>query len=121
MGRGIDSQPGKVYSSESIPWFLKRLQIQAQLGGGRGKAAPLKSRGFLHFPRSRGRRHSQKSHWMPHMKNIYTPKKKMFKTTATILRGRGSSWVFLLGTFNKVSRLFSDRFQCGPKKVCLGR
>jgi len=33
----------KVYSSESIPWFLKRLQIQAQLGGGRGKAAPLKS------------------------------------------------------------------------------
>jgi len=46
MGRGIDSQPGKVYSSESIPWFLKRLQIQAQLGGGRGKAAPLKSRGF---------------------------------------------------------------------------
>ena len=24
---GIDSQPGKVYSSESIPWFLKRLQI----------------------------------------------------------------------------------------------
>ena len=55
MGRGIDSKPGKVYSSESIPWFLKRLQIQAQLGGGRGKAAPLKSRGFLHFPRSRGR------------------------------------------------------------------
>jgi hypothetical protein len=47
MGRGIDSQPGKVYSSELIPWFLKRLQIQAQLGGGRGKAAPLKSRGFL--------------------------------------------------------------------------
>ena len=33
---GIDSQPGKVYSSESIPWFLKRLQIQSQLGGGRG-------------------------------------------------------------------------------------
>ena len=50
------------------------------------------------------------------MKNIYTPKKKMFKTTATILRGRGSSWVFLIGTFNIVSRLFSDRFQCGPKK-----
>ena len=120
MGRGIDSQPGKVYSSESIPWFLKRLQIQAQLGGGRGKAAPLKSRGFLHFPRSRGRRHSQKSHWMPHMKNIYTPQKKMFKTTATILPGRGSSWVFLLGTFNKVSRLFSDRLQCGPKKSMPG-
>jgi hypothetical protein len=54
MGRGIDSQHGKVYSSESIPWFLKRLQIQGQLGGGRGKAAPLKSKGFLHFPRSRG-------------------------------------------------------------------
>jgi hypothetical protein len=32
------------------------------------------------------------------------------------LRGRGSSWVFLIGTFNKVSRLFSDRLQCGPKK-----
>ena len=116
MGRGIDSQPGKVYSSESIPWFLKRLQIQAQLGGGRGKAAPLKSRGFLHFPRSRGRRHSQKSHRMPHMKNIYTPKKKMFKTTATILRGRGSSWVLGVVTVNKLSRLFSNRLQWGPKK-----
>ncbi len=80
----------------------------------------MKSRGFLHFPRSRGRRHSQKSHWMPHMKNIYTPKKKMFKTTATILRGRGSSWVFLIGTFNKVSRLFSDRLQCSPKKSMPG-
>ncbi len=54
------------------------------------------------------------------MKNIYTPKKKMFKTTATILRGRGSSWVFLIGTFNKVSRLFSDRLQCGPKKSIAG-
>ena len=118
MGRGIDSQPGKVYSSESIPWFLKRLQIQAQLGGGRGKAAPLKSRGFLHFPRSRGRG-GERAH--QNIKNISTPQKKMFKTTATILRGGGSSWVFLLGTFNKVSRLFSDRFQCGPKKVCLGR
>jgi hypothetical protein len=54
------------------------------------------------------------------MKNIYTPKKKMFNTTATILRGRGSSWVFLLGTFNKVSRLFSDGLQCGPKKSMPG-
>ena len=44
----------------------------------------------------------------------------MFKTTATILRGRGSSWVFLIGTFNKVSRLFSDRLQCGPKKSMPG-
>jgi hypothetical protein len=24
--------------------------------------------------------------------------------------------VFLIGTLNKLSRLFSDRFQCGPKK-----
>ncbi len=56
MGRGIDSQPGKVYSSESIPWFLKCLQIQAQLGGGRGKAAPLKSRGFLQVKREGGGR-----------------------------------------------------------------
>ena len=121
MGRGIDSQPGKVYSSESIPWFLKRLQIQAQLGGGRGKAAPLKSRGFLHFPRSRGRRHSQKSHWMPHMKNIYTPKKKMFKTTATFCEVEVAVGCWVLSLVNNVSRIFSDRFQCGPKKVCLGR
>ena len=40
----------------------------------------------------------------------------MFKTTATILRGRGSSLMFLIGTFNKLSRLFSARFQWGPKK-----
>jgi hypothetical protein len=42
----------------------------------------------------------------------------MFKTTATILRGRGSSWVLgvVSVTVNKLSRLFSDRLQCGPKK-----
>ena len=119
MGRGIDSQPGKVYSSESIPWFLKRLQIQAQLGGGRGKAAPLKSRGFLHFPRSRGRRHSQKSHWMPHMKNIYTPKKKMFKTTATFcdLEVAVGCWVLSLSTrYRDFSAIVSS---AAPKKCAL--
>ena len=115
MGRGIDSQPGKVYSSESIPWFLKRLQIQAQIGGGRGKAAPLKSRGFLHFPRSRGRGGGGVRAYQ-NIKNISTPQKKMFKTTATILRGRGSSWVLGVVTINKLSRLFSDCLQWGPKK-----
>jgi hypothetical protein len=36
--------------------------------------------------------------------------------TATILRGRGSSWVLGFVTVNKLSRLFSDCLQCGPKK-----
>jgi hypothetical protein len=40
----------------------------------------------------------------------------MFKTTATILQGRGSSWVLGVVTVNKLSRLFSDRLQWGPKK-----
>ena len=120
-GPGIDSQPGKVYSSESIPWFLKRLQIQAQLGGGRGKAASLKSRGFLHFPRSRGRRHSQKSHWMPHMKNIYTPKKKMFKTTATFCEVEVAVGCWVLSLSTNYRDLSAIIFSAAPKKVCLFR
>ncbi len=32
------------------------------------------------------------------------------------MRGRCSSWVLGVVTDNKLSRLFSDRFQCGPKK-----
>ncbi len=31
-------------------------------------------------------------------------------------RGRCSSWVLGVVTVNKLSRLFSDHFQCGPKK-----
>ncbi len=118
MGRGIDSQPGKVYSSESIPWFLKRLQIQAQLGGGRGKAVPLKSRGFLHFPRSRGRGGERA---YQNIKNISTPQKKMFKTTATFCEVEVAvgCWVLSLSTnYRDLSAIISS---AAPKKVCLFR
>ncbi len=52
------------------------------------------------------------------MKNIYTPKKKMFKTTATFseVGVAVGCWVLGVVTVNKLSRLFSDRFQCGPQK-----
>jgi hypothetical protein len=55
------------------------------------------------------------------MKNIYTPKKKMFKTTATFCEVQVAVGCWVLSLVNNVSRIFSDRFQCGPKKVCLGR
>ena len=119
MGRGIDSQPGKVYSSESIPWFLKRLQIQAQLGGGQGKAAPLKSRGFFISHGQEGGGGGERAY--QNIKNISTPQKKMFKTTATFCEVEVAvgCWVLSLSTnYRDLSAIISS---AAPKKVCLFR
>ena len=64
-------------------------------------------------------RHSQKSHRMPHMKNIYTPKKKMFKTTATFYEVGVAvgCWVLSLTTnYRDFSAIVSS---AAPKKCAL--
>jgi hypothetical protein len=64
-------------------------------------------------------RHSQKSYKMPHMKNIYTPKKKMFKTTATFcdLEVAVGCWVLSLSTrYRDFSAIVSS---AAPKKCAL--
>ena len=66
-------------------------------------------------------RHSQKSHRMLHMKNISTPKKKMFKTTATFCEVEVAvgCWVLSLSTnYRDLSAIVSS---AAPKKVCLFR
>jgi len=66
-------------------------------------------------------RHSQKSYKMPHMKNIYTPKKKMFKTTATFCEVEVAvgCWVLSLSTnYRDLSAIVSS---AAPKKGCLFR
>ena len=66
-------------------------------------------------------RHSQKSHRMPHMKNIYTPQKKMFKTKATFCEVGVAvgCWVLSLSTnYRDLSGIISS---AAPKKVCLFR
>ncbi len=45
----------------------------------------------------------------------------MFKTTATILRGRGSSWVFLIGTSTNDRDFSAIVSSAAPKKVYLFR
>ena len=119
MGRGIDSQPGKVYSSESIPWFLKRLQIQAQLGGGRGKTAPLKSRGFLHFPRSRGRGGGERAH--QNIKNISTPKKRCLRRQRPFCEVWVAVGCFSLAPSTNYRDFSAIVSSAAPKKVYLFR
>ena len=118
-GPGIDSQPGKVYSSESIPWFLKRLQIQAQLGGGRGKAGPLKSRGFLHFPRSRGRGGGEST--PKYEKHIDPPKKMVGRPTAILFKVGLAVWCFSLAPSTKYRDFSAIVSGAAPKKVYLFR
>ena len=62
-------------------------------------------------------RHSQKSYRMPHMKNIYTPKKKMFKTTATFCEVEVAvgCWVLSLST---TYREFSATVSSAAPKKC---
>ena len=50
-GPGIDSQPGKVYSSESIPWFLKRGKVyKYELWTGMFCLPPPPHPQTFHFP-----------------------------------------------------------------------